>query len=126
MHYMPEDKFVASIGFTKLDNKIVDMMPDIGVYAWAVYSQLARHADRQGHCWPGIRRLARLTGIGKDTIVKCVKHLQKLGLIDFQKRGDKSTEYWVIPPKECAITSYTRVRSHRTEQEPLEQEEDAP
>ena len=50
--YLPEDPIKVSKGFTMVANRTVDKMPDMGPAAWAVYCQLVRHADRQGHCWP--------------------------------------------------------------------------
>ena len=58
--FCPEDPIAVSRGFIKVANTIVDRMPEMGVEAWAVYCQLVRHADRQGHCFPSVRRLADL------------------------------------------------------------------
>jgi DNA-binding MarR family transcriptional regulator len=70
-------------------------MPDMGASAWAVYTQLARHADRHGHCFPGIRYLAKLTRLDKGTVVTSIKRLVRLRLVTVQKRNGQSTHYLV-------------------------------
>ncbi len=121
MHYLPEDRFVVSLGFTKIHNRILDMMPDVGSVAFSVYLQLARHTDKNGHCWPSIRRLARLCAIDEKTAGVALKRLADWKLIDIRKRKGIHNQYWLAPPEECGKPRYTTVGAIPTEQEPLEQ-----
>ena len=93
--YLPEDPIKVSKGYTKVENRIIDLMPDMGPAAWAVYCQLARHADKQGHCWPSIRRMAELTTLDREAVMRAVKRLVKLKLVEVQKTHGKVTHYWL-------------------------------
>jgi hypothetical protein len=93
--YVPEAPLKLSRGWTKLDNRIVDRMPDMGPAAWAVYCQLARHGDRYGHCFPSIRRLAKLTTLDPKTVGAALKKLVAMKLVRTQKAHGKVTQYWL-------------------------------
>ncbi len=85
-HHGPEEpQPEPSNGHTQIANKYADMMPDMGASTFAVYFQLARHADRHGQCFPGIKLLARLTRLSKRTIIECIKKLVKLKLVQVEQ-----------------------------------------
>jgi hypothetical protein len=94
-YYGPEEPIKPSKGFIKIANTIVDRMPDMGPDAWAVYCQLVRHADRKGHCWPSIHRMAELAPMDEKTVRKALKTLATMKLIAMQKTDGKVTQYWV-------------------------------
>lgn len=76
--------------------EIVDAVFDLPLadpHAKLVLLALARHADRQGRCYPSAKRLAELTGITDRTIYKKLNVLEGLGLIERKKRmkGGKKT-----------------------------------
>lgn len=69
--------------------EIVDAVFDLPLadpHAKLVLLALARHADRQGRCYPSAKRLAELTGITDRTIYKKLNVLEGLGLIQRKRR----------------------------------------
>ena len=86
-HYHGTEELATepSKGHTQIANRYIDLMPAMGPSAWAVYTQLARHADKQGHCYPGIKLLATLTRLSKDTVIESVKKLVKLKLVKVEQ-----------------------------------------
>lgn len=51
---------------------------------------LADHADHEGVCWPGFDGLAAKTGMNRSTVIDNVKVLAEMGLIEVEKRSDRS------------------------------------
>ena len=82
--------------------EIVDAVFDLPLadpHAKLVLLALARHADRQGRCYPSAKRLAELTGITDRTIYKKLNVLEGLGLIERKKRmkdGRKTSNGYVL------------------------------
>lgn len=65
------------------------MAAHIGMNAFGVWLAIKNHADyNTGECWPGMRRLAQLTGIGTGSVQRAVKTLvdAKLLRVDQGKR----------------------------------------
>src|SRR3954451_5126455 len=46
---------------------------------WPVMQALVAHADRAGRCWPGVRRIAEITGVPKSTVARYVRALERAG-----------------------------------------------
>lgn len=51
------------------------------------------------HCWPGLRKLARDLGVGRNTAHASVKRLERTGLVRVGKRG-RGNCYWVFTPSQ--------------------------
>ena len=69
--------------------EIVDAVFDLPLadpHAKLVLLALARHADKQGRCYPSAKRLAELTGITDRTIYRKLNTLEDLGLIERKRR----------------------------------------
>jgi biotin operon repressor len=47
---------------------------------------LANKANFSGECWPSMATLAREAGISRRHVIRCLKKLRELGLIDVQQR----------------------------------------
>lgn len=47
---------------------------------------LARHADREGKCWPNVNTIARMSGASSRTVRRALKTLQADGLITTEAR----------------------------------------
>jgi hypothetical protein len=62
-------------GFTQIPNVILHC-PDISPRAKAVYGVLLSHARNTNTCFPGQRRMAKLTGYSEDTIQRGLKDLR--------------------------------------------------
>jgi hypothetical protein len=112
-------------GFLIIDNRYQDAIgPDPS--AWIVYGQLVRHADKEGHCWPSVRLLAKLTGLHLEAVVAALDRLENLRIIQTVKKPGKVTQYWIThhtptQSKRSELGNGT-VRFKATEQEPLQQE----
>jgi hypothetical protein len=48
---------------------------------WPVMQALVAHADRAGLCWPGVRRIAEITGVPKSTVARYLATLERDGHI---------------------------------------------
>lgn len=85
-----------------------------GVVSFAdlrVYLVIFDHCSRgqSARCWPGRKRIARLTGLSLSGVRKGLEHLSALGWIEVvtRLRDDKSqgSNYYVLPPPETAPTA---------------------
>lgn len=99
------------------DNELVDVyLPQLGVYAFAVYMLLARYARHDtGRCDPSVETIARRLGISAPTVKKAIKTLVQHGLLTVAQRtrtyGDKqinltnSYTLLAVPKAEGATSS---------------------
>lgn len=92
------------MGWTRVDDIVIRRMPEIGATAYAVYSVVAMHADRDGRCWPSIGRIAAIAGVGRRTVQRAIERLVDAGLIEVERRrtaagGCRSNLYRVCPPR---------------------------
>ena len=66
------------------------MAARIGMNAFGVWLAIKSHADyATGECWPGMRRLAGLTGLAVGTIQKSVRTLLDARLLRIKKMGGR-------------------------------------
>ena len=64
------------------------LVAQIGANAFAVWMALKHHADfNTGRAFPGVRRLAELVGLNKDTVSKCLHTLADARLLRSTPRG---------------------------------------
>lgn len=64
------------------------LVAGIGANAFALWMALKHHADyNTGKSFPGVRRLAEMVGINKDTVTKCVHVLEEAKLLRTAPRG---------------------------------------
>jgi hypothetical protein len=72
------------------------MAASIGMNAFGVWIAIKSHADyNTGECWPGMRRLADLTGLSTGTVQKAIKTLIEARLLRIVTSGvgARSTRY---------------------------------
>lgn len=71
-----------------------EVIPAVGLRAWAVYSIIALYADyTTGISYPTYITIKALTGIGDNRTVKsCVKKLEEAGLLKTYLRKARNTE----------------------------------
>ena len=68
------------------------LVAEIGANAFAVWMALKWHSDyATGHAFPGVRRLAELVGLNKDTISRCLHALEEARLLRTTARGRGKT-----------------------------------
>ena len=86
-------KDVRQKGWFWLENNLIDR-EDIEAYEKLLYMALARYADSNGRCFPGLDLLMRVSGIGsRRTLTKYLRSLQEKGLIEIKKRIGKGNIY---------------------------------
>ena len=84
---------------TRIENRIIDNMAEIGVYGYAVYSMIKRHLNQHTHqCNPSYGTIARKIGIDRSTVIRYVHKLKALGLIApdlrFKEDGSQSSNQY--------------------------------
>ena len=96
--------------FFSMDNDIIDIHAKrIGAIGVAIYTVLARFANRKtGECWPAITRIQRTLDLGRSTVKRYLKLLEKEGLITIEERwsedGDPTSNlYTLLNPDPAAI-----------------------
>ena len=66
------------------------MAARIGMSAFGVWIAIKTHADyNTGECWPGMRRLAALTGLSLGAVSKCVRTLVDAKLLRVLAGGER-------------------------------------
>ena len=77
----------GSGGWFRIDNAFLDRIADIGLLPTAVYLVLAKHADRDGYCFPSQREIARLVGKTARAVRDAIRSLEEAGLIETEQRS---------------------------------------
>lgn len=79
-----------------IDDAVYDTYAaQIGIYAYAVYTALVRHADTAQTCFPSYATIAKKLGISKRHVIRQIDRLIEVGLIKAsprQKTGKKGTD----------------------------------
>jgi DNA-binding transcriptional MocR family regulator len=79
-----------------IDDAVYDTYAaQIGVYAYAVYTALVRHADTAQTCFPSYATIAKKLGISKRHVIRQIEKLVEIGLIKAsprQKTGKRGTD----------------------------------
>ncbi|MFT4040680.1 MAG: helix-turn-helix domain-containing protein [Thermomicrobiales bacterium] len=93
-----------------LDDRIIDeIAPALrphpqGAAALRVYVVLARHANRDGHSWPGLDSIAEHAACSRSTVKRALRLLEQLELVevtachDAESRRSTSNLYTLLPP----------------------------
>lgn len=72
---------------TRIDNRMIDRMPELGAYACSIYMVLVRCQNRvTGACFPSLKKLVKATGLDKKTVIKYLRVLEREGYVKKQKR----------------------------------------
>jgi len=70
------------------------MAAHIGMNAFGVWLAIKNHADfNTGECWPGMRRLAALTGIGSSSVQRAIEILVEAKLLRVDQEKRKTNTY---------------------------------
>lgn len=98
--------------YFRIANAVIDEHArEIGAIGIAIYTVLARHADRTtGESWPWIRTVANKLRLGRSTVKKYLRKLERCGLIEIEDRwnaeGDRSSNlYRLLDPSPAAVAA---------------------
>jgi hypothetical protein len=72
-------------------------------YAKTVYVVLARHADKSGSCFPAYKRIQKLGGCGKMSVVQAIKDLQAAGWLEYQRTGRSNAYILMSAPRTSEV-----------------------
>ena len=79
-----------------IDDAVYDTYAaQIGIYAYAVYTALVRHANTAQTCFPSYATIAKKLGISRRKVIQEIEKLKSAGLIKAsprQKTGKKGTD----------------------------------
>lgn len=71
-----------------IDDDFIDVQAKkLSIYAQMVFIALTRYANKDGETFVGIRKIAEILGINKDTVSKSIKELVVSGLVGHCKTG---------------------------------------
>lgn len=81
---------------------VIDRIPEIGHMATIVYLVLARHADKDGVCWPSLNTIGTEGKMSQRSVSNGIRALELAGLIAKENRtaktgGDQSNRYTLSP-----------------------------
>lgn len=66
----------------RIDNRVFNLLPDIGPTGFTIYATLQKHMNRHsGRCYPSYGTLAKITGLDRKTVIKHVDLLVEHGLV---------------------------------------------
>lgn len=64
--------------------------------AYMVWTAIKAHSDFEtGECWPGIRQLMQMTGMGTDQVQRSIKKLEDAHLLRVKRGGGKRPNVYV-------------------------------
>jgi hypothetical protein len=69
----------------RISANILDRIPEIGSHGFTLYAVIKNHENYEtGRCSPSLKRLAKLTGFDKKTVIKYARMLETSGPIDIR------------------------------------------
>lgn len=84
----------------------LDAVPEIGRAAFVVFCAMAKHADADGKCWPGITTLQKLSGCCRQTVVDAIDALERIGFVQVQ-RSERTPDAKTLDNNRYLIPSLT-------------------
>jgi uncharacterized phage protein (TIGR02220 family) len=66
---------------------------ELSFYAKGTYCLLAKFVDKEGKCWPSLRRLEKLSNASRPTIIKAISDLNAQGLVEIEKKRTASGDW---------------------------------
>ena len=69
----------------RIPANVLERIPEIGSHGFTLYAIIENHENyRTGRCFPSLKRLIKLTGFDKKTVIKYIRLLESCGLIDIR------------------------------------------
>jgi len=86
-------------GFTLSKRKFFEGLHALNAVEKVVYIGLRLYANKEGHCWPSMRRLAKELALCLNTIRKTIHSLEQKKWLKIGRRRGKGGvrfEYWLL------------------------------
>jgi DNA-binding MarR family transcriptional regulator len=90
--------FVSDPKFYKLLQELA-ARGDISAAAKIVKTIIVDHIGNNDDAWPGIRTLARETGLSRPTVIKAISDLESKGLLIIDRRENGQVNHYRLPGK---------------------------
>lgn len=71
----------------------IEAMRECAASDWRVYSILSLHANGEGDCWPGRKRIGSMADLSPDHVSRSISYLESLGLVERRKGRTGITVY---------------------------------
>jgi hypothetical protein len=81
---------------------------DLPASAKVLLSVITDRMGKNGHCWPGMRRLAADTGAGVATIARDTRRLAAAGLLIVERRDKRRTSLYRLPAEGVLKTEHPK------------------
>jgi hypothetical protein len=66
-----------------------------------------------GHCWPGVRTLAKRTGLAVSSVIESIRRLELSKVLNIQRRGNGKSSHYSIPQSAPETRTVTKAKAHR-------------
>lgn len=86
-----------SPGFTQIDDGAIERSSEIGPSAFVVYAAIAQHVRGNRLAWPGIDRLAAMTGLSKRMVQYAIHKLEMCGWVVVERNPGRRNVYRLPP-----------------------------
>jgi len=89
----------ARYGISITKKKWLNDLYGLNPHEKVIYIGLRLYADREGHCWPSMRTLAKDLNLNKMTIQKYILTLKEKRFLKIKTKrgkGGKRFEYWLL------------------------------
>jgi hypothetical protein len=90
-------------GFTSIDDGAILRSREVGPSAFLVYAAIAQHVREDRRAWPGIDRLAAITGLSRRTVQLAISALRHAGWVVVDASRGRGNVY-TLPPIESSAT----------------------
>lgn len=79
-----------------------------------VYAVIMDHLGNNDHCWPGVRMIAKKTGLALQTVVNSIERLENGGLIYVQRNGIGKSNHYKSVSKNRMVQKLERSKIHNS------------
>jgi DNA-binding transcriptional ArsR family regulator len=78
-----------------------------------VWAALTDRMGKNGFCWPGMRTVAKDTGLGLRTVERVIKKLEDAGLLKVERRGNGQVNHYRLLRAEGVAKMTTPAKQER-------------
>ena len=86
-------------GFTQIDDAAILRSREVGASAFQVYAAIAQHVREGRKAWPGLERIAEITGLSTRWIRQAIRTLESAGWLVVERAKGRPNIYRLPPIK---------------------------